>query len=318
MISFGTVFLELVFGQLARLPGPGEEVFTDEFAISCGGVVTSATAAAAAGVRAGVCTVLGDDVGSQVAVEHCAAVGVDTSPSARVAGPVAGITVVLNFDGDRGFVTHLPPRPTGFETEVERWRGVLRAQRPSWCYLHADTAVPPFLRDARELGCRVMLDTSLGDERDREAIIECVRLADVFVPNADELQRLTGTADVESAVAAAAAWGTTLVVTRGPAGALVADPDGTVTQVTDGVGQVTVKDLTGAGDNFAGAMIAALVGGATIGEAVVAGNAAGSRAVTQLGAVGEVGGAGTGAGWPLRSMVVKEVAGALAAGRRPR
>src|SRR5262249_16486465 len=141
-------------------------------------------------------------------------------------------TVVLNFDGDRGFVTHLPPSPVGDQAEVERWREVLRAHRPSWCYLHADTAGPPFLRDARELGCRVMLDTSLGDARNREAIIECVRLADVFVPNADELQRLTGAADVESAAAAAADWGTTLVVTRGPAGALVADPDGTLTRVT--------------------------------------------------------------------------------------
>src|SRR6266568_7856743 len=28
-ISFGLVFLELVFGQLDRLPGPGEEVFRD-------------------------------------------------------------------------------------------------------------------------------------------------------------------------------------------------------------------------------------------------------------------------------------------------
>src|SRR5262249_14337869 len=138
MISFGTVFLELVFGQLDRLPGPGEEVFTEEFAISCGGAVTSATAAAMGGGRAGGCTVLGDDVGSQVAVEPCAAAGVDPSPSARVGGPVAGITVVLNFDGDRGFVTHLPPSPVGDQAEVERWREVLRAHRPSWCYLHAD------------------------------------------------------------------------------------------------------------------------------------------------------------------------------------
>src|SRR5215472_14331950 len=136
MISFGTVFLELVFGQLDRLPGPGEEIFTDEFAVSCGGAVTSATAAAAGGVRAAVCTVLGDDVGSQVAVEHCAAAGVDTSPSARVTGPATGITVVLNFDGDRGFVTHLPPNAQGRLAEEERWRGVLRARRPSWCYLH--------------------------------------------------------------------------------------------------------------------------------------------------------------------------------------
>src|SRR5258708_2827753 len=72
MISFGMIFLELVFGQLERLPGPGEEVFTDEFAISAGGAVTSATAAALGGVTAGVCTRLGDDLGSQLTIEHCA------------------------------------------------------------------------------------------------------------------------------------------------------------------------------------------------------------------------------------------------------
>ena len=51
MISFGSVFLELVFGHLRELPGPGEEVLTDDFAMSCGGAVTSAGAAARAASR---------------------------------------------------------------------------------------------------------------------------------------------------------------------------------------------------------------------------------------------------------------------------
>ena len=46
MISFGTVFLELVFGHVPELPRPGEEVYTEEFAVSCGGAVSSASAAA--------------------------------------------------------------------------------------------------------------------------------------------------------------------------------------------------------------------------------------------------------------------------------
>jgi sugar/nucleoside kinase (ribokinase family) len=312
MISFGLVFLELVFGPLHRLPGPGEEVFTDEFAISCGGAVTSATAASAAGVSAGVCTVLGDDVGSQVVTEHCAALGIDLSLSLRVTRPAAGITVVLNFDGDRGFVTHVPPAAEGEQAEVDRWRGVLRAERPAWCYLHAGRGVTPLLREARDLGCKIMLDTSLGDERNREAVIDCIRLADVFVPNADELLRLTGAARIEEAVTAASAWGTQLVVTRGAAGALVTRPDGSIAAVTRGVGEVSVKDLTGAGDNFAGALIAALLHGAPIEEAVVAANVAGSKAVGQLGAVGQVA-AAAGAGWPLRPMAVKDMAAALAA-----
>jgi sugar/nucleoside kinase (ribokinase family) len=326
MISFGTVFLELVFGQLDRLPGPGEEVFTDEFAISCGGAVTSATAAAAAGVRAGLCTRLGDDLGSQVVTEHCASAGVDLSPSSRVSWPTAGITVVLNFDGDRGFVTHLPAvsargddspeLPVSSErAEIERWCGVLRDYRPAWCYLHPGRWVPLFLHQARELGCKIVLDVSLGVERERETVLQCVRLADIFVPNADELVALTGAASLDGAIAAAASWGTELVVTRGAAGAVVVGRDGTVTEISRGIAQVRVRDLTGAGDSFAGAMIAALLGGASIADAAVAGNAAGSKAVGRLGGVGAVGG-GSGAGWPLRPMVVNDITSAFAGTRR--
>jgi len=287
MISFGSVFLELVFGHVHTLPGPGEEIFTDEFAVSCGGAVTSASAAARTGITAGLCTVLGHDLGSGVVQEYCATAGVDLSPSVRVHRRSAGITVVLNFDGDRAFVTHNPPWPAGEPSEIDRWRVVLRQTRPRWCYLHGGAGVPDFLRDARAQGTKTMLDVSLGDERRRDAVIECVRLADLFVPNEAELQRLTGTGSTEAAVAAAAAWGTTMVVTRGAAGALVAGPEG-VTEVSAGVRQVEVRDLTGAGDTFAGTLIGALVQGAPLLSAVAAANAAGSAAVSQLGAVGEV------------------------------
>jgi sugar/nucleoside kinase (ribokinase family) len=287
MISFGTVFLELVFGHVPELPRPGEEVYTEEFAVSCGGAVSSASAAAAGGARAGLCTVLGDDLGSRVVTEHCARRGVDLSPSLRVHRRSAGITVVLNFDGDRAFVTNIPADARRGLAEVERWYDVLRRVRPRWCYLHAGEGVAGFLREARELGTKIALDISLGDERYRDTVMDCVRLADVFIPNTDELLRLTGTEAVGPAVAEAAAWGTPLVVKRGAAGALVVTRDG-VTEVAEGVRRVRVRDLTGAGDAFAGAMIAALVGGAPLTQAVVAANAAGSEAVARLGAVGEV------------------------------
>ncbi len=287
MISFGTVFLELVFGHVPELPRPGEEVFTEEFAVSCGGAVSSASAAATAGARAGLCTVLSDDLGSRVVIEHCARRGVDLSPSLRVRRRSAGITVVLNFDGDRAFVTNVPEDARRGQEEIGRWLEVLRRTRPRWCYLHAGPGVAGFLREARELGSKIALDISLGDERHRDVVIDCVRLADVFIPNTDELLRLTRTDAIGPALSAAAAWGTPLVVKCGAAGALVATQDG-VTEVAEGVRQVRVRDLTGAGDAFAGAMIAALVRGDPLTRAVVSANAAGSEAVARLGAVGEV------------------------------
>jgi sugar/nucleoside kinase (ribokinase family) len=288
VISFGSVFLEFVFWPVRQLPKPGEEIFTDEFAISCGGAVTSATAAAQAGARAGLCTLLGDDLGSSVVADFCAREGVDLSPSTWVHRRTAGISVVLNFDGDRAFVTHLPRRPGAEPGEIGRWREVLRRERPAWCYLHAGPRVIDLLREARELGTRAVVDVNLEEvEQDPEAIVECVRLAEIFVPNQEELRRLTGQDTLEGAVASAAGWGSRLVVKLGADGALVAAPDG-VTQVREGVQQVEVRDLTGAGDAFAGTMIGALLRGAPLTDAVAQANAAGSAAASRLGAVGEV------------------------------
>jgi sugar/nucleoside kinase (ribokinase family) len=308
MISFGSVFLELVFGHVPKLPGPGEEIFTDDFAVSCGGAVTSASAAAAAGASAGLCTVLGDDLGSGVVQEFCARQGVDLGPALRVRRPSAGITVVLNFDGDRAFVTHKPPWPAAEAPETERWRRVLRRERPAWCYLHCRAGAPDFLRQARAQGTRTVLDVSLEADRSRDLVIECVRLADLFVPNEAELCRLTRTDGLPDAVAAARDWGTPMVVTRGPAGALVVTAAG-VTEVRDGVREVRVRDLTGAGDTFAGAMIGTLVQGAPLLAAVAAANAAGAEAVSRLGACGEVEVAGfSAAGRTLGATFVESIA----------
>ena len=133
--------------------------------------------------------------------------------------------MVLNFDGDRAFVSHMPPQARRGQPEIDRWRAVLRRTRPRWCYLHAGRGVPDFLREARELGAKIALDISLGDERQhRDVVIDCVRLADVFVPNEDELAPADRHGRPGPAVSAAAAWGTPLVVKRGAAGAVVVEP----------------------------------------------------------------------------------------------
>jgi ribokinase len=288
MISFGSVFLELVFGHVPALPRPGQEIFAKDFAISCGGAVTSATAAARSGARAGICTRLGDDLGGRVVAEHCEREGVDLSSSVRLHQRATGITMVLNYDGDRSFVTHVPARAVTEEPELPRWTEVLRSRRPAWCYVHAGRGVAGFLQAAREQGTKVLLDTSMnGHDAAPEAIMECIPLADVFTPNRAELLQLTGASSVEQAVAVACGWGTPVVVKLGADGALVAGPDG-VTPVTSGVVPVEVADLTGAGDSFAGALIGQLLRGTPLIDAIPAANAAGSAAAARLGAVGPV------------------------------
>jgi sugar/nucleoside kinase (ribokinase family) len=288
MISFGSVFLELVFGHVPALPRPGQEIFAEEFAISCGGAVTSATAAARTGVRAGLCTRLGDDLGGRVVAEHCDREGVDLSPSARVPRPATGITMVLNYDGDRSFVTHLPAIPETEPPERARWLDVLRSRQPAWIYVHAGTGMTDFLQAARDQGTKVLLDVSLNTiGQATPAVFDCIPFADVFTPNRAELLQLTRASSLEAALATASSWGPPVVVKMGGDGAVIAGPDG-IAAVRDGVAQVDVADLTGAGDSFAGAMIGHLLQGAPLAEAVVMANMAGSAAAGRLGAVGPV------------------------------
>jgi sugar/nucleoside kinase (ribokinase family) len=291
LIAFGTMFLEIVFGDVPSLPAPGEEIFADEFAISCGGAVTAASAASRMGVSAGLSTLLGEDLGSRVVEEYCHRAGVDLSPSERVSGPAAGITVVVNYAGDRAFISYLPPRAQTETREHERWLEVLRQERPAWCYLHAHLGMAGLMREARELGIRVAVDVGLNEiAADPAAVLACARLADVFLPNAEELLRLTGAPSLAAAIDTAVSWGPPVVVKRGASGAIVVGQPGRAgqTEVTEGIRRVRVRDRTGAGDAFAGALIGALCKGASITEAVAAGNAAGSDTVSRLGAVGEV------------------------------
>lgn len=289
LIAFGTVFLEVVFGDVPALPGPGEEIFTDQFAFSCGGsAVTVATAASKLGVRAGLSALLGDDLGSRVAEQHCRRAGVDLTPCRYVTGPVTGVSAAVNFAGDRAFISHLPPRPAGDRRDTKRWLEVLRAHRPQWCYVHARRRVVPFIREARSLGVKVALAVTLNDiDGDAPAVADCVRAADVFLPNETELLLLTGADTLDEALATAVGWCPCVVVTRGPDGAVVAQP-GSTTHVREGILPVEVRDRTGAGDAFAGALIAALCQGAPVTGAAAAGNTAGSQTVALLGAVGQV------------------------------
>lgn len=285
LIVFGSLYLEVVFGGFDRLPGPGEEIYTGTFAFSCGGALTPAVSASRAGATTGIATLLGDDLGTALAVEHCRREGVDLSVSQRVSGPVAGISLVLNFNGDRAFISHMPKTPALAPAAPERWAMALQRARPSWCYLHPGPALVGVLEAARAQGTRVALDVNLEEAGHADDVIACARLADVFLPNEDELLRLSGAPDLWQAIEVAARWCPQLVVKRGPKGAIAVE-NGTVTEVTEGLEDVVVKDRTGAGDAFAGAMIAKIARGSGLLDAVAAGNAAGSEAVARLGAAG--------------------------------
>jgi ribokinase len=113
-------------------------------------------------------------------------------------------------------------------------------------------------------------------------IRELVSLSDILLVNQHEAAALSGDADAADAARVLSRAAGVVVVTLGAAGALVAR-DGEVT-ATVAARPVAAVDTTGAGDTFAGVLVAWLAAGATLHCSLEAAAAAASLTVTRPGA----------------------------------
>ncbi|MFJ3973693.1 carbohydrate kinase family protein [Streptomyces sp. NPDC090021] len=145
------------------------------------------------------------------------------------------------------------------------------------------------LRAARTRGVPVSVDpasagflAALGPQR----FLDAVAGAGVLLPNEDEARLLAGLPERAGVARAAAELSRRVplvVVTRGPAGALVAERGRITAEVAAAEPAGTVVDSTGAGDAFTGGFLAARLEGADPTESARAGCRAAALAITHPG-----------------------------------
>jgi len=123
---------------------------------------------------------------------------------------------------------------------------------------------------------------ALADSRERIGLFRGVCLK----PNARECAEAVGVADVPSAARLLAARsGRPVFCTRGEDGALVAQPDGAITEVP-GFAVAGPTDPVGAGDSTSAGIVTALAAGAALAEAAAFGCLVASVTVRQIGTTG--------------------------------
>ncbi|MFD5619366.1 carbohydrate kinase family protein [Streptomyces yangpuensis] len=145
------------------------------------------------------------------------------------------------------------------------------------------------LRAARTRGVPVSVDpasagflAALGPQR----FLDAVAGAGVLLPNEDEARLLAGLPERAGVARAATELSRRVplvVVTRGPAGALVAERGRITAEVAAAEPTGTVVDSTGAGDAFTGGFLAARLEGADPTESARAGCRAAALAITHPG-----------------------------------
>jgi ribokinase len=239
-----TPFIDLTFTGLDALPRPGQERYAKGLHRSAGGGAITAVGAARLGLDAALAGPLGSDAEAGLLRELLEREGV------RLVAPHDGrtaTTVVLPAEGDRAMVTYDPgARARSADLEALDPRAVV-------CALGELPIVPG--------AAAVYL--SLGDEEARALAgrgPDAFGRAHTVLVNEAEARLLTGAVTAADAAEALAASGASIVITRGPLGA-VGVVDGERVAAA-GVDAGPALDTTGAGDLFTAAYVWAELHGA--------------------------------------------------------
>lgn len=273
VLSAGRIYCDLVFAGLDDDPAPGREAFARALTVAPGGGAhITARFAAALGLRAGLMGALPAAPFDACVRADLASHGVAAHVTAAEPGADPQITAAFVGRGDRAFVTRRPGAAL-----------VEPAALPAARHLHLGeltTALehPGLIAQARAQGMSLSLDCGWdGAALAAPAVEDVVAAVDLFLPNADEAERL-------AALGRRLRPRVALVVKLGARGARATTADGAMTHAP-GV-RATVVDPTGAGDAFNAGFLGGWLGGRDVADCLSLGNACGAAAVARMGGAG--------------------------------
>jgi len=290
VLVIGELNVDLILNQIASFPSVGKEILTKKMDLTLGS--SSAIFACNLSVLNTKVTFLGrvgEDMFGEYVIKALQKKGVDTSFIIKDIEHKTGATVVLNYGNDRAMVTH----PGAMENLSIK--DITMEKLNSARHLHLSS---PFLqpkiksdiveifRMAKEAGLTTSLDTQWDPEEKWDLDLQkLLPHVDVFLPNEQEIQKLTKTKSVENAIEMLRTFTKNpIIVKKGENGSTLFS-DGRIingeTYLND-----NVIDAIGAGDSFDAGCIYKYVHGYSLEDCQKFGNLMGALNTTGIGGTG--------------------------------
>ena len=280
VLSIGRIYCDLIFTGLQSLPQPGREVFAENMKmVAGGGAFISAAHLAHAGRAVALVARLGFDGLSRGLEPDLKIDGVDLRFLERADDAGPQVTVASVIDNDRAFLSRRAGSalPSTLEAALQ-WKDAGHLHIAEFATLHE---IPELVQQAKAAGLSVSLDPSWDEALIYDpGLLAACEGVDIFLPNREEAQAITGHDDPAKALNALAKHFPIVALKGGGEGAWLRTADADLHMAAK---DVPVIDTTGAGDAFNAGFIDAWLEGHDSHRALAAGIEYGSLAVQAAG-----------------------------------
>ena len=289
--AIGDINVDIILNGIESEPEIGKEKFASDMTVTLGGS-TTIFAANAAAIGSKVCFVgmTGNDMFGKLCCDSLTRSGVNTDYVKHNAEVATGATLVMNYGEDRANLTYQGAMDVmGYDDIDPEMFSMTKHIHLSCLFMQSALLkdIDKVLSKAGENGITVSLDTQWDPmeiwKMDWKAVLPKVTL---FMPNEKELMALTGTSDVEEAIAAVVPYlGMAMVLKMGSKGSLLVRKDGSRNFAPSFLNKEVV-DAIGAGDSFNSGFISAFVAGHPLEKCQINGNLTGAINTTGAGGTG--------------------------------
>jgi sugar/nucleoside kinase (ribokinase family) len=292
-LSVGVLVADHLCAPITHFPRAGELVLSDHLSLNIGGCASNAAIdLARVGVAVGVVGCVGDDPFGRFVVETLQRAGVDTRSIRSLADVGTSGTLIINVQGeDRRFVHTIGAngRLSAADIPLDRLRETKVLYVGGYLLMPSleGRALAELFRQARSLGVTTVVDVVVPGPGDYWNQLEpLLPETDVFLPNNDEGEILTGETDPRrQAERFRTAGARTVVITCGGRGTVLASDE--VCLEAD-VYPVDYVGATGAGDAFDAGYIVGLLAGGDPRRCLEWGSALGASCVRSISATESV------------------------------
>lgn len=288
-IVVGELNVDLILNKIQGFPKVGTEILADDMDLTLGSSsAIFASNISTLGVKTAFIGKIGSDSFGDLVIETLTGKNVDTSLIQHSSTNKTGATIVLNFDNDRAMVTH----PGAMEdlsesdvndTDLER----ARHMHVSSIFLQPalKKGIVSLFQRAKKLGLTTSLDMQWDPAEKWDVDFNALLpLVDVFLPNNNEINAITGKKTVEESLSVLSPYANIIAVKLGHKGSMCYDKEQIL--FAKPFLNENVVDAIGAGDSFNAGFLSAYVQGLSMKDCLERGNIIGAINTTGVGGTG--------------------------------